>query len=80
MNPYQGTEEVNENEKAHGEKTEPAKLGKENQFAQVVNSRVNPTTSLGEQDARRLRGHRMCDSVRCELGLERGEIFEEQSC
>jgi len=29
-NSYQGTEEVDENEEAHGEKTESAKLGKEN--------------------------------------------------
>jgi hypothetical protein len=35
-NPYQGTEEVDENEETHGEKTESTKLGKENQLAQVM--------------------------------------------
>lgn len=36
-NPYQSPEEVNEDEKSHGEKTESTKLGKEYQLAQVVN-------------------------------------------
>lgn len=38
VDPYQSTKEVDEDEETHGEKTESAKLGKEDQFAQVVDS------------------------------------------
>ena len=43
-----------------------------------MNGRVDPTTTLREEDAPRVRRHRMTERMRVELGLEGWEVLHDQ--
>ena len=75
---YQGTEQVDEDEEAHRETAETAELIEEDKFAQVVHGRVDPTTTLGEQNPPVIGGYSERVSVADELSLEIREVFEQQ--
>ena len=44
----QGTDQLDENDKLHTETERAAEVLNKNQFHQVMNRRVNPSSSLGE--------------------------------
>ena len=74
-----GTQQVQEDKEPHGEATEPEQLWEQDKLAQVVNGRVDPTTTLREQNSPRLRSDRVCDGICVELGAEGREMLEHQS-
>jgi hypothetical protein len=74
-----GTEEVDEDDESHRETAETAKVLKEDKFGQVVDSRVNPSTSLGEQNAPGVRSSRKSVRIRDELVRHSREVLRHQS-
>ncbi len=76
---YQSTKKIQEDEESHREAAETKQLRKENELAQVMDSRVDPPTTLRQQHPPRLRGDRMRQGIRIELGAERREVLEHQS-
>ena len=75
---YQSTQEVYEHEESHGETAEAEHVGQENEFAQVVDSGVDPTTTLREQNAPRLGSDSVSDGRSEELRAERREVLQQQ--
>jgi hypothetical protein len=49
---HESSQEINEDEKPHRETTKPEQLRQKDQFAQIVDGGINPTTTLGEQNAK----------------------------
>jgi hypothetical protein len=74
----EGTEQIDEDEEPHRETAEAEQLWQDDKFAQIVYRRVDPSSTLGEQDLPAFRCHGMCDSIRTELGLETGEVLHQQ--
>lgn len=72
--------EVQEYEETHREQTETAKLGQESQLDQIVDSRVNPATTLRQQHAKAIWSNSMCNGVRGELHLECREVGHHDGC
>ena len=79
MNTYNCTEQINHDDETHRETTDTTQLREENQFTQVMDSGINPTTTLRQQNGPRLWCHSVCNSVWGELQLERREMFDKQS-
>ena len=75
---YHRSDKINENEEPHRKTAEPNQLGKDHQLAKIMDSRVNPSTPLREQNTPRFRSHRMRDRIWAELGLERREMLHQQ--
>lgn len=68
-------DKIDEDNKSHGETTESAKVAEENELAEIVHGRVNPSPTLREQDFELVRCYRMGDSVWSELHLEGWEVL-----
>ena len=70
-------DEIEHDDKSHRETAETAELFEEHQLAQVVNSRVDPTT-LRKQNLPTIRGDSEGVSVADELCLMHREVPEQQ--
>lgn len=70
--------QIHHDDKSHREATETTELIQEHQFSQVVDRRVDPTTSLRKQNLPVIR----CDSKRVsisdELRLVQWEVFQKK--
>lgn len=75
---YDCTQKVNENNEAHTEATEPAQFREENEFTQVVDRRVDPSTTLRQKNRPPLRGNSVRESIRRELQLIRWEVLHKE--
>lgn len=58
--------------------TETTHVGKEHEFSQIVNGRVNPSTTLREKNTPRVRSDRHSVSIGDKLRLVVGEVFENE--
>jgi hypothetical protein len=74
----QSGEEVDEDYEAHGKAAETAQSIEEDEFSQVVDGGVDPSTTLREQDSPLIGSDGVCLSVPDELGLVVREVFEQQ--
>ena len=72
-----GGHKIDHNYETHRETTETAKLLEEYQFAQVMHGRVDPATTLREQDPPIIRSYRVRVRVTNKLSLEVREVLEE---
>lgn len=72
---YNCSDQVNEDDEAHGEAAKSTEVREEDELAEVVNGGVDPSSSLGQQDFELV----WCDGMRycigCELHLERREML-----
>lgn len=75
---HQGTQEVNEDKESHGETAESKQLRKEDQFAKVMDGRVDPATTLREQHPPRLGSDRVGYCIWSELRTEGREVLEKE--
>ena len=77
--PKQPAKRVNDNlDHERGRLTETAHVGQEHEFSQIVDSRVDPTTTLRDEDAPAIRSNRHGEGVGRELGLVAWEVLEDQ--
>lgn len=74
------TEEIDEHDESHREEAETTHFFQEHQFSQVVDCRVNPTTSLGEQDTPGFRSSSESVGIRDELVAHVREVLGHQCC
>jgi len=70
------SEKISEHEESHRITAE--RNQKDHQFAKVVNSRINPSTPLREQNTLRLGTHSMHYRIWAERGLECRKMFHYQ--
>ena len=75
---HQCPNKIKQNEKSHRKTTKSKQLRKERQFTKVVNRRINPSSTLRKQNTPRFRSHRMSNSIRTKLGLQRREMFHQK--
>ncbi|KAI6770920.1 hypothetical protein HG531_009775 [Fusarium graminearum] len=73
------TQEIDENDESHTETTETTKFGKRDKLDQVVHSRVNPTTSLRQEDGPRVGSNGPSLRAVEVLCLVLAVVLEEQS-
>lgn len=72
------TEEIEEYDEAHGEAAPTAHVIDAEQFHQIVDGRVDPSSSLRQQDGPAGRGDSVGDGVWRKLHLERRKVFHHQ--
>ena len=75
---HQCTDEIQVYKEPHGETTDATKFRQDSKLAQVMDGRVDPTTTLREQHTPRDRRHGPSDGIGLELGLERREMLHEE--
>ena len=71
-------QEVDEDDEPHREAAESAELVDEDELGQVVDGRVDPSSSLREQHAPLVRSDRLCERGSDERRLVLGEVLEEE--
>lgn len=74
----QSPQQVNKDEEPHRETTEAKQFRQKHELAKIVYRRVDPTTTLREQDPPRLGCHGVRYGVRTELGLECREVLHHE--
>ena len=72
-------QEINEYDETHRETAESAETVQEDQFSQVVNGRVDPSSTLRQQDRPLVWCYGEGMSVTDELGLVHREVLQEES-
>jgi hypothetical protein len=75
-----GREQIDEDNESHGEAAEPAELLDEDELGQVVNGRVDPSTTLGQENAPLVGCDSLGEGGSDEGGLVSGEVFEKKRC
>ena len=75
-----GRDQINEYNESHRETTETTESVKEDKFSKIVNSRVDPTTTLREQYAPGLGSDGVGDGRSEELRAERREVLQQERC
>lgn len=76
----EGTRQFHEHDELHGEAESTAKIPDQQQFRQIVDCRVDPSSSLGQQDAEAIRDDRLANSLWTEDHLALGECLEHERC
>jgi hypothetical protein len=76
----QGGQEVDEDDEAHGKAAETAQSIEEDELSQVVDGRVDPSTTLRQQDRPFIGSDGVRMSVPDELGLVVREVLKQQGC
>ena len=76
----QGGQEVDEDDEAHGKAAETAQSIEEDEFGQVVDGGIDPSTTLRQQDSPLIGGDSVRLSVPDELGLVVREVLKQQGC
>ena len=74
----EGRNKINHNHETHREAAETAKLVQEDKFSKIVDSRIDPTTTLWQQNLPIIWSDRVRMSIPNELSLEVGKVFQEQ--
>jgi hypothetical protein len=77
-NTHQCTDEIQVHKEPHRETTNATKFRQDSKLAQVMDGRVDPTTTLREQHTPRGRRHGPSDRIGLELGLERRKVLHEE--
>ena len=75
MNTYNCTEQINHDDETHRETTETTELIEEDEFAEVVYCRVDPTPTLREQNLPVIWGDGVGVRIADELRLEVREVL-----
>ena len=69
--------QIHHDDKPHRETTETTQLIQKHQLSQVVNRRVDPTTTLRQENLPIIWGDRVCVGIANELRLVHREVFEQ---
>lgn len=75
-----GRQKIDEDDESHREAAKTAKTIKEYQFCEIVDSRVDPSTPLRQQDLPLIRSNGVGMSIPNELGLIVREVLQKKSC
>lgn len=70
--------EINHDHESHRETAETTELVQEDEFSQIVDGGVNPTTTLRQQNLPIIWSDGVCMGVPNELRLEVGEVFQQK--
>jgi hypothetical protein len=73
-----GRYQINHDDEPHGETTETAKFIQEDQLSKIVDRRVDPPTTLGQQNLPVVRSNRVGVGIPNEHGLVLGEVLQQQ--
>lgn len=74
----QGTDEFHSNDELHGEAERTTEVSDKDEFEQVVNGRVDPSSTLREEDSEGVGYNSLADSLRTKDHLSLGEGLEHQ--
>ena len=69
---------TDDHDEPHPETTETTHVRQEHQFCQVMNGRIDPSTTLREKNVPSIRSDRHCLRVSSELGLVVREMLENE--
>lgn len=75
---HQCTDQIQVHKEPHRETANAAHFRQNSKLAQVMDGRVDPSTTLREQHAPRDRGHSPSDRIRLEFGLECRKVLQEK--
>ncbi len=73
-------QEIDEDDESHRKAAETAELIEEDELRQVVDSRVDPSSPLGQENAPLIGGDGEGMRVSDEFGLVSREVFEDEGC
>lgn len=74
----QSTDKIDHDEEAHRKAAEATHVGEEHELGEVVHGRVDPATTLRQENAPRVGSYRHSLSFGEELGLKVGEVLEDE--
>lgn len=78
MSTNHGSDKIQIHDEPHGEEAETAHLRQKSQLGQVVDGRIDPSTTLGKKDFPSVRSNSIAQGVRGKLHLEGREVFHHQ--
>ena len=75
---HNSPEKIKEDDESHREETKSTHLRQEQEFSQIVDCRVDPSSTLRQQNAPRARRDCVGDGIRRELHLECRKVLHHQ--